>query len=314
MGKRHKPEEIIAKLRQVLVSADDGGIAFRWKDYRITGPERWKTMTLAPAEFIRRFLIHVLPKGFHRIRHYGLLANTNRAESIARARELLGAEPRVVEPEEEKAAAPDEPRVLPCPCPRCGGPMIVIEVFAWGPSRGGGTRRHPRQSRSTRHETDAPTRSQHGRSDPLVLRRQRSDLAESSRPASEMPPWDAPRVSISASLHALMRADIMFGSTFVATASPPSTPVLRSNPIAPVAPACPNPATSCLGASPTPPVGVRGRGAGSGVRETCTGPDTAANVSANRPEPSPVVPLHAARRERAITRELRAFSRCGPIL
>ena len=115
-----------------LVSADDGGIAFRWKDYRITGPERWKTMTLAPAEFIRRFLIHVLPKGFHRIRHYGLLANINRAESIARARELLGAEPRVVEPEEEKAAALDEPRVLPCPCPRCGGRMIVIEVFAKG--------------------------------------------------------------------------------------------------------------------------------------------------------------------------------------
>jgi hypothetical protein len=115
-----------------LVSADDGGIAFRWKDYRITGPERWKTMTLAPAEFIRRFLIHVLPKGLHRIRHYGLLANTNRAESIARARQLLAAEPRVVEPEEEKAAAPDEPRVLPCPCPRCGGRMIVIEVFAKG--------------------------------------------------------------------------------------------------------------------------------------------------------------------------------------
>jgi hypothetical protein len=89
-------------------------------------------MTLTPAEFIRRFLIHVLPKGFHRIRHYGLLANTNRAESIARARELLGAEPRVVEPEGKKAAALDEPRVLPCPCPRCGGRMIVIEVFAKG--------------------------------------------------------------------------------------------------------------------------------------------------------------------------------------
>ena len=70
--------------------------------------------------------------GGHRIRHYGLFANTNRAESIARARELLAAEPRVVKPEEEKAAAPDEPRVLPCPCPRCGGRMIIIEVFAKG--------------------------------------------------------------------------------------------------------------------------------------------------------------------------------------
>ena len=115
-----------------LVSVDDGGIAFRWKDYRIEGPERWKTMTLTPHQFIRRFLIHVLPKGFHRIRHYGLLANTNRAESIARARELLGAAPRIVEPEEQKAPGADEPRVLPCPCPRCGGRMIVIEVFARG--------------------------------------------------------------------------------------------------------------------------------------------------------------------------------------
>lgn len=77
-----------------LVSADDGGIAFRWKDYRIEGPERWKTMSLHPHEFIRRFLIHVLPKGFHRIRHYGLLANANRADSIARARELLCASAR----------------------------------------------------------------------------------------------------------------------------------------------------------------------------------------------------------------------------
>ena len=115
-----------------LVAADDNGVAFRWKDYRIDGPDRWKTMTLSPHEFIRRFLMHVLPKGFHRIRHYGLFANGNRAANIARARELLGAAPRVVEPEEEKAAAPDEPRVLPCPCPRCGGRMIVIEVFARG--------------------------------------------------------------------------------------------------------------------------------------------------------------------------------------
>jgi hypothetical protein len=115
-----------------LVSANDNGVAFRCKDYRIDGPGRWKTITLSPHEFIRRFLLHVLPKGFHRIRHYGLFANGNRAANIARARELLGAPPRVVEPEEQKAGAPDEPRVLPCPCPRCGGRMIVIEVFARG--------------------------------------------------------------------------------------------------------------------------------------------------------------------------------------
>jgi hypothetical protein len=116
-----------------LVSADDNGIAFRWKDYRIDGPDRWKTMTLAPHEFIRRFLLHVLPKGFHRIRHYGLFANGDRAANLARARELLGVAPapRVVEPE-DNTAPPDESRVLPCPCPRCAGRMIVIEVFAPG--------------------------------------------------------------------------------------------------------------------------------------------------------------------------------------
>src|SRR5437660_2872317 len=91
-----------------------------------------RAMTLSPHEFIRRFLMHVLPKGFHRIRHYGLFANGNRAANVARSRELLGAMPRVVEPEEEQTATPDEPRVQPCTCPRCGARMIIIEVFARG--------------------------------------------------------------------------------------------------------------------------------------------------------------------------------------
>ena len=69
-----------------LVAADDDAIAFRWKDCRVNGPDRWKTMRLHPQEFIRRFLMHVLPKGFHRIRHYGLFANGNRAENIRTAR------------------------------------------------------------------------------------------------------------------------------------------------------------------------------------------------------------------------------------
>jgi Putative transposase len=112
-----------------LVSADDNGIAFRWKDYRIDGPDRWKTMTLAAHEFIRRFLMHVLPKGFHRIRHYGLFANGNRAANIARLRELLRVAPVVKEAEE---ATSDDQRQLPCPCPRCGGRMIIIETFAAG--------------------------------------------------------------------------------------------------------------------------------------------------------------------------------------
>ena len=76
-----------------LIAADDAGVAFRWKDYRIDGPGRWKTMRLHPHEFIRRFLLHVLPTGFHRIRHYGLFANANRADNIATARGFLDVRP-----------------------------------------------------------------------------------------------------------------------------------------------------------------------------------------------------------------------------
>ena len=115
-----------------LIAADDAGVAFRWKDYRLDGPGRWKTMRLHPHEFIRRFLLHVLPKGFHRIRHYGLFANANRADNIAKARALLGADPPAADPQQQPDATPDEPRALRCPCPRCGARMIVIEVFARG--------------------------------------------------------------------------------------------------------------------------------------------------------------------------------------
>ena len=76
--------------------------------------------------------MHVLPKGFHRIRHYGLFANGNRAESIAKARELLAVVTPQTEPEAASTPEPDQPRVLPRPCPCCGGRMIVIEVFARG--------------------------------------------------------------------------------------------------------------------------------------------------------------------------------------
>ena len=74
-------------------------------------------MTLAPHEFIRRFLMHVLPKGFHRIRHYGLFANGNRAANIARARELLGAPPRVVEPEDRRPPRRTSRACCPAPAP-----------------------------------------------------------------------------------------------------------------------------------------------------------------------------------------------------
>jgi hypothetical protein len=115
-----------------LIAADATAVTFKWKDYRIEGPGRYKLMKLATHEFIRRFLIHVLPCGFHRIRHYGLLANGNRAANIARARELLAAPPAAAETEATEAATADEPRILPRPCPCCGGRMIIVETFARG--------------------------------------------------------------------------------------------------------------------------------------------------------------------------------------
>jgi hypothetical protein len=113
-----------------LISADASGVTFKWKDYRIEGPSRYKTMTLPTNEFIRRFLMHVLPKGVHRIRHYGLFANSSRASNIARARELLAVPSPSVQP--EQAATTDGPRTLPSPCPCCGARMIIIETFARG--------------------------------------------------------------------------------------------------------------------------------------------------------------------------------------
>jgi hypothetical protein len=115
-----------------LISADETGVTFTWKDYRIQGPGRYKTMTLPTHEFIRRFLTHVLPKGLHRIRHYGLFANGNRAANLARARELLAVPSRAKQAETSETKAADKPRVLPRPCRCCGGRMIIIETFARG--------------------------------------------------------------------------------------------------------------------------------------------------------------------------------------
>jgi hypothetical protein len=113
-----------------LVAADDDSVSFRWKDYRIDGPDRWKTMKLSPFEFIRRFLMHVLPKGFHRVRHYGLFAGTKRAANLARARELLNVP--APKPPPPKPAEPDAPRRHPSPCPCCRSTMLVIETFRRG--------------------------------------------------------------------------------------------------------------------------------------------------------------------------------------
>ena len=89
-------------------------------------------MTLSTHEFIRRFLMHVLPRGFHRIRQCGMFASGNRAANIAQARKLLAVPSRSEQPETGGAAALHEPRVLPRPCPCCGGRMIIIETFARG--------------------------------------------------------------------------------------------------------------------------------------------------------------------------------------
>src|SRR5258706_10080856 len=86
-------------------------------------------MTLATAEFIRRFLIHVLPTGLHRIRHYGLLANGSRAANVGRARELLGASPPATNPEKPDEAEASEPSSLSYPCPCCGGPILLIQTL-----------------------------------------------------------------------------------------------------------------------------------------------------------------------------------------
>src|SRR3981081_1805275 len=102
-----------------LIAVDERNVTFKVKDYRIEGPGRYTTMTLDVGEFIRRFLIHVLPKGFHRIRHYGLLASANRAETIARARELLDLPAPAVEEAVEINPAAAQTLAHPCPC--CGG-------------------------------------------------------------------------------------------------------------------------------------------------------------------------------------------------
>jgi hypothetical protein len=113
-----------------LITLDDDGVTFKWKDYRAQGRERYKTMALPIPEFIRRFLIHVLPQGFHRIRHYGLFANGGRTRNIARARELLGMP--TPEADDTQTAEDTEPPVLAQPCPHCGGAMIIIETFEPG--------------------------------------------------------------------------------------------------------------------------------------------------------------------------------------
>ena len=111
-----------------LIAADAKTVMFKVKDYRINGPRRYKTMTLDTHEFIRRFLIHVLPSGFHHIRHYGLLASGVKADNLVLARKLLDTALPAPEPEDTAAEPPTS--LKPCPC--CGSAMRIIEVLKAG--------------------------------------------------------------------------------------------------------------------------------------------------------------------------------------
>ena len=126
-----------------LVAMDERGVSFRWKDYRDKGATRRKTMTLDADEFMRRFLLHVLPGGFHRIRHYGLLANGARTASLARIRELLR---QAVDTSAQTSGVDAEPECARPSffCPHCGSPMIILQTFA----RGQPIRAPPRQARA----------------------------------------------------------------------------------------------------------------------------------------------------------------------
>ena len=114
-----------------LIASDERGVTFRWKDYRAKGKTRHKTMRLSAEEFMRRFLLHVLPTGFHRIRHYGLIANAGRKDSLARIRELLQVPPNPVAASADGTVVePGQPTYV---CPDCGAPMIIIDTFLRGP-------------------------------------------------------------------------------------------------------------------------------------------------------------------------------------
>jgi hypothetical protein len=133
----------VAISNQRLIALDERGVTFRCKDYRRTGQARYKTMTLATDEFMRRFLLHVLPSGFHRIRHYGLIANAARRENLARARALLHvADAPTTQPEQTEAATSlCAPTFI---CPDCGAPMVIMQSFM----RGEPIRAPPRLQRS----------------------------------------------------------------------------------------------------------------------------------------------------------------------
>jgi hypothetical protein len=117
-----------------LLALDERGVSFRCKDYRAKGKTRYKAMTLSPQEFMRRFLLHVLPGGFHRIRHYGLLANGSRKACLAAARELLLTLPVPTAAAGSAETASTDPHAARCTfiCRHCGHAMAIVQTFAQG--------------------------------------------------------------------------------------------------------------------------------------------------------------------------------------
>ena len=135
---RAAPPDRVAISNRRLVAFNDKGVTLKWKDYRLEGRERYGVMTLDTNEFIRRFLMHVLPAGFHRIRYYGLLASPTRANNIVRIRALLAAPLipidaiKAANPKASTSAQAEESKAPEHPCPCCGSRMLIIETFLPG--------------------------------------------------------------------------------------------------------------------------------------------------------------------------------------
>ena len=200
------PEQVLAYLARYthrvaisnrrLVAVDETHVRFRWKDYRENGGSRSNVMRLAAGQFMRQFLLHVLPDGFHRIRHYGLFANGHRAEKLALCRKLLKVAPTVNEEQGHDGDHNDDPP--PCPC--CGGRMKIIETFERG--------QMPRtiSTRGTiRRDRYQPTFTQMGRATTSVpYRRCRFARSDHHRRAS----WHAATFTSIATTKNLARATI----------------------------------------------------------------------------------------------------------
>jgi hypothetical protein len=130
---RHTHRVAIANSR--LLDLDQTHVTFRWKDYRESGDHQSKVMRITISEFIRRFLLHVLPNGFHSIRSYGLLANGHRVHKLALCRSLLGVPSAPMERNDDDDNDPSASEEEPPPCPCCGGRMRIIGTFYGPPSR-----------------------------------------------------------------------------------------------------------------------------------------------------------------------------------